>query len=71
MNTAVERKMTFTLLRAGRPNSAVAIVLAVLPIVALALSPAQRAPHAPSQSAPMIAAAGQPVANGGQAQIHL
>jgi hypothetical protein len=31
--------MTFALLRAGFPNSAVAIALAVVPLVALALSP--------------------------------
>ena len=29
--------MTFTLLRAGFPNSAVAIALAVVPLIALAL----------------------------------
>jgi hypothetical protein len=50
--------MTFTLLRAGLPNSIVAIALAALPIVALALSPAQRAPHAPVQSADVMVVAG-------------
>jgi hypothetical protein len=47
--------MTFILLRAGLPNSIVAIALAALPIVALALSPAQRAPHASVQSADVVA----------------
>jgi hypothetical protein len=32
--------MTFALLRAGLPNSVVAVALAVLPLVALALSQA-------------------------------
>jgi len=40
--------MTFALLRAGLPNSAVAIALALLPFVALALTPSQRAPQAPA-----------------------
>jgi hypothetical protein len=60
--------MTFALLRAGLPNSIVAIALAVLPIVALALSPAQRAPHAPVLSVDVIVAAGAgPAASGDQA----
>ncbi len=60
--------MTFALLRAGLPNSIVAVALAALPIVALALSPAQRAPHAPIQNAEMIAvAASHPGASGDQA----
>ena len=47
--------MTFALLRAGLPNSAVAIALALLPFVALALTPSQRAPQAPAMQ--MIAVA--------------
>lgn len=52
--------MTFTLLRAGLPNTIVAIALAMLPVVALALSPAQHAPPAPVQSVEVmvVAAAG-------------
>ena len=53
--------MTFTLLRAGLPNSIVAAALAVVPIVAMALAPTQRAPHAPVQSVQTVdAAADQP-----------
>ncbi len=33
-------KMTFTLLRAGLPNSIVVIALAAVPLIAMALSPA-------------------------------
>ena len=49
--------MTFALLRAGLPNSIVAVALAILPIVALALSPAQRTPRAPVQSVEVIVVA--------------
>jgi hypothetical protein len=60
--------MTFALLRAGFPNSAVAIALAVVPFVALALTPAQRLPHAPVQGVQMImAAAGDTIMSGDQA----
>jgi hypothetical protein len=63
--------MTFVLLRAGLPNSMVAIALAVLPIVALALSPAQRAPHAPAQSVEAIVVAGsEPAASGDQSVLN-
>ena len=41
--------MTFALLRAGLPNTVVAIALAMLPVVTLALSPARHAPPAPAQ----------------------
>jgi hypothetical protein len=62
--------MTFALLRAGFPNSAVAIALAIVPLVALALAPARRAPHAPVQGMQMIVVAGlQPSANGDQAVL--
>ena len=56
--------MTFALLRAGFPNSAVAIALAIVPIVALMLAPARQSPHA---RADVIAAAGQPIASGNRA----
>jgi hypothetical protein len=60
--------MTFALLRAGFPNSTVAIALAVVPFVALALTPAQRLPHAPVQGVQMImAAAGDTIVSGDQA----
>jgi hypothetical protein len=49
--------MTFTLLRAGLPNSIIAAALAVTPIVALALSPTQHTPHAAVQSEMIVAAA--------------
>lgn len=63
--------MTFALLRAGLPNSIVAIALAALPIVALALSPAQRAPHAPAQSVEVIVVAGsEPATSGDQAVLN-
>jgi hypothetical protein len=42
--------MTFTLLRAGLPNTVIAAALAAMPIVAIALSTPQRAPHAPVQT---------------------
>jgi hypothetical protein len=59
--------MTFALLRAGLPNSIVAIALATLPIVALALSPGQRAPQAPTQSGEVMVVAGAELAaSGGQ-----
>jgi hypothetical protein len=48
--------MTFALLRAGLPNSIVAAALAIVPIVAIALAPAQRGPHAPAHGAAVIAA---------------
>jgi hypothetical protein len=54
--------MTFALLRAGLPNSAVAIALAIVPLVALALAPAARTPRA--HAVQMIAVA---VVNGDQA----
>ena len=50
--------MTFTLLRAGLPNTIVAAALAVMPIVALALSTPQRASHAPVETS--VAVANQP-----------
>jgi hypothetical protein len=63
--------MTFALLRAGLPNSIVAAALAVLPIVVLALSPAQPAPHAKAQSADvMIVAGGDLAASGDQAVLY-
>jgi hypothetical protein len=63
--------MTFALLRAGLPNSIVAIALAALPIVALALSPAQRAPHAPARSAELIVVAGdEPSPSADQAALN-
>ena len=37
--------MTFMLLRAGLPNSIVAAALAAIPIIAVALSPAQPTRH--------------------------
>ena len=51
--------MTFTLLRAGLPNTIVAAALAAMPIVAMALSTAERAPHAPVQTS--LAAVSQPL----------
>jgi hypothetical protein len=62
---AVEREMTFALLRAGLPNSAVALALGVVPLVALALSPAHRAPAHSGQI--IVAAASQ---NAGQAVLN-
>ena len=63
--------MTFALLRAGLPNSIVAIALAVLPIVALALSPPQSALHAPAQSAELIVVAGsEPSPSADQAALN-
>jgi hypothetical protein len=60
--------MTFALLRAGFPNSAVAIALAVMPLVALVLSPAQRLPHAPVQGVQMVmVAGGDTIVSGNQA----
>jgi hypothetical protein len=50
--------MTFTLLRAGLPNTVVAAALAAMPIVAIALSTPQRASHAPVQTSVVVA--GQP-----------
>ena len=57
--------MTFALLRAGLPNSVVAIALAIVPIVAIALSPAPRSPHAPADV--IAAAQSQALASGDQA----
>jgi hypothetical protein len=51
--------MTFTLLRAGLPNTIVAAALAAMPIVAIALSAPERAPRAPVQT--NAAALSQPV----------
>ena len=63
--------MTFALLRAGLPNSIVAIALAILPIVALTLSPAQRTPHAPVQSAEaIVVAASQSAMSGDQTVLN-
>jgi hypothetical protein len=57
--------MTFTLLRAGFPNSAVAIALAVVPFIALA--PAHRPSHAPVQSVQMVmVAVGDTIVSGNQ-----
>jgi hypothetical protein len=39
--------MTFTLLRAGLPNTIIAAALAAMPIVAIALSAPPHAPHVP------------------------
>jgi len=50
--------MTFALLRAGLPNSMVAVALAVMPIVAMTLAPPERAPHASVAGGQMIMAAG-------------
>jgi hypothetical protein len=61
--------MTFALLRAGLPNSIVAIALAALPIVALTLSPASRAPHAAVQSVEVIVVAGSEPATGGDQAV--
>jgi predicted cobalt transporter CbtA len=60
--------MTFALVRAGLPNTIVAIALAIVPLVALALSPAQHASPAPVQSAEvMVVAAAEPAASGNHA----
>jgi len=56
--------MTFALLRAGLPNSIVAVALAIVPIVAIALSPAQRS-HAPTDV--IAAAQSQAIASSDQA----
>jgi hypothetical protein len=48
--------MTFALLRAGLPNSIVAAALALVPIVAIALAPMQRAPHSAVHAADVIVA---------------
>ena len=50
--------MTFALLRAGLPNSIVAAALALVPIVAITLAPAQRAPDAAVRGVDLIVAAG-------------
>jgi hypothetical protein len=50
--------MTFTLLRAGLPNTVIAAALAAVPIVAMALSTPQRPSHAPVQKS--VAVANQP-----------
>jgi hypothetical protein len=50
--------MTFTLLRAGLPNTVVAAALAAMPIVAIALSTPQRTPHASAPTS--VALASQP-----------
>jgi hypothetical protein len=42
--------MTFTLLRAGLPNTIIAAALAAMPIVAIALSTPPRGPHASVQT---------------------
>lgn len=47
--------MTFTLLRAGLPNTIIAAALAAMPIVAIALSTPQRAPHAPVATSVAVA----------------
>jgi hypothetical protein len=39
--------MTFTLIRAGLPNTIIAAALAAMPIVAIALSAPPRAPQVP------------------------
>jgi hypothetical protein len=53
--------MTFTLLRAGLPNSIVAAALAAVPVVAIALT----TPHAPVPGVHMVVVSdGQPGANG-------
>jgi hypothetical protein len=57
----------FTLLRAGFPNSAVAIALAIVPLVALALAPAQPAPHVPEHGTSIVAAGGHTIVSGDQA----
>jgi hypothetical protein len=48
--------MTFTLLRAGLPNTVVAAALAAMPIVAMALSTPPPAPHVQTS----VAVASQP-----------
>jgi hypothetical protein len=50
--------MTFTLLRAGLPNTIIAAALAAMPIVAIALSAPPRARPAPVQTS--VAVASQP-----------
>ena len=50
--------MTFTLLRAGLPNTIIAAALAAMPIVAAVLPTPQRAPHAAVQTS--VAVASQP-----------
>jgi hypothetical protein len=58
--------MTFALLRAGLPNTIVAAALALVPIVALALS--QPAPSAPANGADLtVASGGETGASVGQA----
>ena len=60
--------MTFALLRAGLPNSMVVLALGVMPIVAMTLAPAERAPHASAAGAQMVMTAGsEPGASGDQA----
>jgi hypothetical protein len=60
--------MTFALVRAGLPNSIVALALAALPIVALALPPAQRAPVRSADV--IVVAASQPATGGDQAVLN-
>ena len=56
--------MTFTLLRAGLPNSIVAAALAAMPVVAIALT----TPPAPVHGGHMaVVSDGQPGANGDRA----
>ena len=61
--------MTFVLLRAGLPNSIVAAALALVPIVAIALTPAQRAPDAPAHGVDMIIAAGSTAGTSGDQAV--
>jgi hypothetical protein len=61
IETDIQRYMTFTLLRAGLPNTIVAAALAAMPIVAILRATPERAPHAPVQTS--VAAASQPDAD--------
>ena len=61
--------MTFALLRAGLPNSIVAAALALVPIVAITLAPAQRAPDAPVRGVDLIVAAGSVMGTSGEQAV--
>ena len=62
-------QMTFVLLRAGLPNSIVAAALALVPIVAIALTPTPRAADAPVRGVDMIIAAGSTAGTSGDQAV--
>ena len=61
--------MTFVLLRAGLPNSIVAAALALVPIVAIALTPTPRVADAPVRGVDMIIAAGSTAGTSGDQAV--